>query len=98
MKKKVSETAEDAIMRHCHEIGEFLVKKNQAYGNSAFEPMGIFSDLTADQQVRVRIDDKLSRLARGRQYGQEDTILDLVGYLVILRVIQERDHEAKAHL
>ena len=98
MKKTQRETVPEAIRRQCHEIGEFLVEKNQAYGNSAFEPMGIFSDLTADQQVRVRIDDKLSRLARGQQYSQEDTILDLVGYLVILRVIQERDHEAKAHL
>ena len=32
-----------------------------------------------------RIDDKLSRIARGHTVG-EDTILDLVGYLVLLLI------------
>ena len=35
---------------------------------------------------RSRIDDKLSRLARGDQVD-EDVVLDLLGYLVLLRVV-----------
>jgi hypothetical protein len=44
----------------------------------------IFSRSDPDEQLRVRIDDKLSRLARGNPdaFG-EDVILDLVGCLVL---------------
>ena len=41
------------------------------------------------EQIRVRIDDKLSRLARGQAAG-EDVVLDLIGYLVLLRVAERR--------
>jgi len=37
----------------------------------------------------VRIDDKLSRLARGRG-DTEDTELDLLGYLVLRRIARRR--------
>jgi hypothetical protein len=37
------------------------------------------------EQIKVRIDDKLSRLARGAAAG-EDVERDLLGYLVLLRV------------
>ena len=40
-----------------------------------------------DMHELVRIDDKLSRLAKGPQAG-EDAVLDLIGYLVLLRVIR----------
>ena len=36
----------------------------------------------------MRIDDKLSRLARGRAAG-EDVTLDLIGYLILLRVAEK---------
>ena len=36
--------------------------------------------------IRRWIDDKLSRIARGDDAG-EDTVLDLIGYLVLLRVL-----------
>ena len=38
----------------------------------------------------MRIDDKLSRLARGTDYADEDTVLDLIGYLVLLRIAEGR--------
>jgi hypothetical protein len=45
----------------------------------------IFSKADPEEQIRVRIDDKLSRLARGHDAG-EDVILDLLGYLILLRI------------
>ena len=64
-------------------IEEMLVEKNAAYGDSALNPMRVFSKASAEEQILVRIDDKLSRLARGAAAG-EDVLADLVGYLVLL--------------
>ena len=72
------------------EIIEMLVEKNQAYGNSALDPVRVFSKSDNIEQLNVRIDDKLSRLARGDNAG-EDVVKDLLGYLLLYRVQQTRD-------
>jgi hypothetical protein len=69
-------------------IARFLMQKNKAYGDSALNPLRIFSKSDAQEQIRVRIDDKLSRLGRGSEAG-EDAVLDLLGYLVLLLVARE---------
>jgi hypothetical protein len=71
-------------------IETMLLEKNAAYGNSALDPVRIFSRAPTEEQIRVRIDDKLSRLARGAGVETEDVEGDLLGYLVILRVAQLR--------
>lgn len=78
-------TARDAIAAECDAIKAMLLAKNDAYGNSALEPVRVFSSASAEEQLRVRIDDKLSRIVRGHAAG-EDAVLDLIGYLVLLRV------------
>lgn len=83
-----------AIEAKCDAIKRMLVAKNRAYGNSATDPVRIFSRASNDEQLRVRIDDKLSRLARGTTNAiTEDTVLDLVGYLVLLLVSRDREKE-----
>jgi len=72
------------------EIGDMLIEKNRAYGNSALDPVRIFSKASNVEQILVRIDDKLSRLARGSAAG-EDVEKDLLGYLVILRVARKKE-------
>jgi len=73
----------------CKDIAEMLVEKNKAYGNSVLDPVRVFSDADPCEQIRVRIDDKLSRIQRGREYPGDDTIKDLVGYLVILMIAKK---------
>lgn len=80
-------TTRDAIISVCQEIQDMLISKNEAYGNSAFEPVQIFSKLSAAEQINVRIDDKLSRILKGKSYGMEDTELDLIGYLILRRAV-----------
>jgi hypothetical protein len=75
----------DAIRLECEGLRDLLLAKNEAYGDSAINPVRIFSKVDALEQIRVRIDDKLSRLVRGSAAG-EDVELDLLGYLVLLRV------------
>lgn len=76
------------------ELRTMLIEKNTGYGNSALEPVRIFSKADNLEQIRVRIDDKLSRIMRGNGVIKEDTIFDLMGYLVLLRVAQRREQAA----
>jgi hypothetical protein len=75
-----------AIAQVCDDVKQTLLEKNRAYGNSALDPLRIFSRADPVEQLNVRIDDKLSRIARGREFSGDDTELDLIGYLVLRRV------------
>jgi len=69
------------------EIEDLLVAKNEKYGNSALEPLGVFSQLSAKQGLLVRIDDKLKRIKNGSlEKDDEDVVNDLIGYLVLLKI------------
>lgn len=68
------------------EIRTLLIEKNNAYGDSALNPVRIFSKASATDQILVRIDDKLSRLSKGTEYPGDDTYKDLLGYLIILEI------------
>ena len=74
-----------AVRAELDAVADLLIAKNLAYGNSALDPVRIFSKADPSEQIKVRIDDKLSRIARGSDAG-EDVILDLLGYLVLLRL------------
>jgi len=63
-----------------------LLEKNKAYGDSAIDPVRICSKSPVEEQIKVRIDDKLSRIARGNEFPGEDTIDDLIGYLILLKI------------
>jgi hypothetical protein len=90
--EKSMHSTEADIMEECATLSTFLVGKNLRYGDSALDPLRIFASSDAVEQIKVRIDDKLSRLARGAA-DDEDTVLDLLGYLVLLRIAQRRERE-----
>lgn len=77
------------------ELREMLITKNLAYGNSALDPVRIFSDADPVEQLKVRIDDKLSRFSRGRHDGRdlEDVPGDFVGYFVLLLIAQQLERD-----
>ena len=68
-----------------------LIEKNIAYGDSALDPVRIFSKADPAEQLRVRIDDKLSRLMKGTEYVGDNDIDDLIGYLVLLKIAKEKN-------
>ncbi len=45
------------IWSACHEIAHMLIDKNISYGDSALNPIRIFSTTDATEQLKVRIDD-----------------------------------------
>lgn len=72
-----------------------LLKKNTAYGDSALKPVDVFSrGLTPVQKISVRMDDKISRLARGTSDG-EDVEMDLAGYIILKRIAQAQEKETQ---
>ena len=79
----------ESVNRITGNVAALLIEKNQSYGNAALDPIRVFSNASAEEQLLVRIDDKLSRIQRGHEYQGEDTILDLLGYLVILLIARE---------
>lgn len=89
-----NETQED-ILEACAELADFLIEKNKAYGDSALQPVRVFSTADAQEQLKVRIDDKLSRLMRGHEFAGDDTVQDLLGYLVLLQVARKQERRAQ---
>jgi hypothetical protein len=70
-------------------VDTMLRSKNEMYGNSALDPCRVFSAASPTEQLLVRIDDKLSRIRTGNPGNREDTVLDLIGYLVLLKIMEE---------
>jgi hypothetical protein len=81
-----STQSQQDIARTCDEIREMLLEKNRKYGDSALNPVRIFSQASTIEQLKVRMDDKLSRLRNAQDDEDEDVIADLIGYLILLQV------------
>ena len=79
------------ITEQIFDVYEILLEKNRKYGNSALEPVRTFSKASASEQIKVRLDDKISRLSSGQDDEDEDVTLDLIGYLVLLRIVNEKE-------
>jgi hypothetical protein len=79
----------------CDQIKELLLEKNAKYGDSALNPTRVFSKANAVEQILVRIDDKLNRVKQGAGLlaNDEDVVMDLIGYLVLLKIALKRDSE-----
>lgn len=88
---KPQNNTEKSISDVCKDISNLLIEKNRSYGNSALDPVRIFSHSDSQEQINVRIDDKLSRFARGKEYQGDNDIDDLIGYLVLLKVARIGD-------
>lgn len=90
----MTQNTQDQIKEVCDSIKELLLQKNAKYGDSALNPERVFSKADAVEQIKVRIDDKLSRIATtGFSAIDEDTLQDLIGYLVLLKIALGRQEE-----
>ena len=83
----------EKIERVGAEIIALLISKNADYGDSATAPINVFSDGDAVKSLCARIDDKLSRIKNNETITPdvEDTVEDLVGYLILLLIAREDD-------
>lgn len=76
-------------------LGNLLIAKNRKYGDAALNPKCIFSRASAIEQIKVRLDDKISRLMNQQPDEDEDVEWDLMGYLVLLRIAKIRAKSSK---
>lgn len=72
------------------DILSLLLKKNISYGDSALSPLRLFSKADVEEQLLVRIDDKLSRLKNNQKFLGDNDVDDLIGYLILLKVVRRR--------
>lgn len=79
------------IWTKCFQIGEMLVEKNRSYGDSALNPVRIFSRANPMEQIAIRIDDKLSRLTKGHEFLGDNDLDDLIGYLILLKIARDQE-------
>ena len=78
---------EDLIKEVGNSVIDLLIEKNRAYGDSATNPSNIFSKGSAIDSLCARLDDKLMRIKnKGINDQTEDTISDIIGYLILLKV------------
>tara|TARA_Y100001937_G_C7134438_1_gene339222 strand:+ start:2039 stop:2350 length:312 start_codon:yes stop_codon:yes gene_type:complete len=83
----MAKSTADLIRKIGGDIIELLLEKNEAYGDTANNPVNIFSKLGSIEGIRARIDDKLSRIKnRGINDQTEDSVSDLIGYLILLKI------------
>tara|TARA_R100001591_G_scaffold58712_1_gene68536 strand:- start:5662 stop:6024 length:363 start_codon:yes stop_codon:yes gene_type:complete len=78
------------IKSKCRKLEELLIEKNNNYGDSALQPLNVFSKADAVHGIKVRIDDKLKRIKNsGLVDATEDTLQDLAGYLILLMIAKD---------
>lgn len=64
---------------------EFLLEKNKRYGDSAMNPIQVFSNESAEEQIRARLDDKLRRIKNSDELRKND-VADCFGYIALLMI------------
>lgn len=67
---------------------KLLMAKNKAYGNSALEPMNVFSKASSAEVISQQIDHKISRIKNSEEPVKND-VIDLMGYLTLYCLNQQ---------
>ena len=84
-------TTNEKIVKELSEIQKMLIQKNNDYGDSLQNPIGVFQK-DKIQGLLGRLDDKLNRIRTvGINDKTEDTISDLIGYLIHLKIMLNTD-------
>lgn len=84
---KVQEkTVNELISEECLTLERMLLLKNSTYNNSLHTEPPLFP-IDTITGIQARINDKLNRIKQvGLTDDTEDSVLDLIGYLVHLRI------------
>jgi len=64
-------------------LRDVVLEKNKRYGDSALNPIGIFSKGDAIAALCCRLDDKISRVKNSEELRKND-LADVCGYIVLL--------------
>ena len=85
-------STKSSIKSKCKKIEEMLLYKNDKYGDSALQPLNIFSKAGPVAGLKMQIDHKLKRIMNaGLVDATEDTLQDLAGYLILLMIAKDNE-------
>lgn len=73
------------IVETCESVAAMLTDKNKKYGDSALNPINVFSKAPPGESLVARIDDKLARIKNNDDLLRDD-IMDITGYLILLMI------------
>lgn len=77
------------IIEQFDRLKNLVVQKNNDYGNSLHNPINVFQK-NKIEGLLGRLDDKLNRIKTvGINSTTEDTIDDLIGYLIHLNIMKD---------
>lgn len=79
-------SSSERIILECEDIKNILLSKNAAYGDAVHQPGPLF-DIDPVLGIQARINDKLRRIQNsGITDKTEDSVTDLIGYLIHLKI------------
>lgn len=81
-------TSAEKIEKTCDAMKKLLLEKNKRYGDSALNPVRIFSKQDTTTSIGIRVDDKISRIKNSSELRKND-VSDIIGYLVLLCVSKD---------
>lgn len=87
MEKRIEDlTTGELIIFECEALKNLLLDKNAAYGDAVHQPGPLFN-VDPVVGIQARINDKLRRIQnKGIDDATEDSLQDLIGYLIHLRI------------
>ena len=89
-------STKEKIIEECRYVEALLIEKNEAYGDAATNPSNVFSTNSPRASICARIDDKLNRIKnRGINDSTEDTVTDLIGYLILLKIVLKDEQHSR---
>lgn len=88
--KNNTDNFERELRQVTEEIIAVLLEKNRKYGDAALNPIRVFSKQNSLEQINVRLDDKLSRMANRQNDEDEDVDLDILGYMLLKQIAKKR--------
>ena len=86
--KKYMDRKNEACEKVLNSIKKVLIEKNKRYGNAALEPLGVFYKGDAENSIKIRLDDKLSRIKNSKTLRKND-LYDLLGYCILYLINKE---------
>ncbi len=74
--------SQEKISKIYDSLKAFSLEKNRRYGDSALNPIKIFSKANASNSILIRLDDKVSRIKNSDKIRKND-VCDIMGYLML---------------
>ena len=77
---------QDKIVKLMNNFRDFLLEKNKRYGDSALNPLSIFSKAEPNNRLCRRIDEKLQRILNSEDGLRKNDVSDIMGYIILLLI------------